>query len=103
MNAKNALVVVILIALAVSVYYDFTLYSSNQQLIADQDNFNRLINQNSTLNTPITKSQAIAIALAYGGWNASSLRGYTVNATLWNVTITPCPACFGPGSCGVVT
>ena len=31
------------------------------------------------------KSRAIRIALAYGGWNASSLRGQTVTGTLYYV------------------
>jgi hypothetical protein len=114
MKAFEALAVVLLIALAVSIYFDFALYSSNQQLtstvnnlnqsfndlnqryltlnqsyaqmIDDIDHFNSQVNQNSTFLTPISKSQAISIALAYGGWNATSLRGQIVVANLDHVT-----------------
>jgi len=52
------------------------------QLIDDINHFNNIINQDSAFQTPISKSQAIRIALAYGGWNATSLREQTVGANL---------------------
>ena len=58
------------------------------QLIDDINHYNDVINQNSVFRTPISKSQAIRIALAISGWNATSIRGKTVGATLQYMTIT---------------
>jgi len=58
------------------------LNESYAQLISDIDHFNAQINQNSTFQTPISKSQAIGIALVYGGWNVSLLEGMAVEASL---------------------
>jgi len=61
------------------------LNQSYSQLLSDIDHFNRQVDQTSFLMTPISKSQAIAIALAYGGWNATSLRGLAVVGKLERV------------------
>ncbi len=58
------------------------------QLIDDINHYKDATNQNSTFRTPISKSQAIKIALAISGWNATFLRGKTVDATLQYMIIT---------------
>jgi len=62
------------------------LNQSYTQLLSDMEHFNSQVDQQSPFLTRISKSQAIRIALAYGGWNASSLRGQTVAGTLYHVT-----------------
>jgi DNA-binding transcriptional ArsR family regulator len=61
------------------------LNQSYTQLLSDMEHFNSQVDQQSPFLTRISKSQAIRIALAYGGWNASSLRGQTVTGTLYYV------------------
>jgi len=58
------------------------------QLIDDINHYIDETNQNSTFRTPISKSLAIKIVLAISGWNATFLRGKTVEATLQYITIT---------------
>ena len=59
-----------------------TLNETYDQLIDDINHYNDMINQDSEFQTPISISQVIGIALAYGGWNATTLRGQTVGANL---------------------
>jgi hypothetical protein len=60
----------------------------------DQEYFQHQVNQSSAFQTPISKSQAIAIALAYGGWNATSLRGQVVVGRLDRIDFNASCACW---------
>ncbi len=58
------------------------------QQISDLIHYNNIINQDSIFQTPISISQAIRIALAYGEWSATTLRGQTVGAVLQYIAYT---------------
>ena len=58
------------------------------QLTDDINHYNDIINQDPEFQTPISKSQAIRIALAYDGWNATTLRGQTLGAVLQYISYT---------------
>jgi cell division protein FtsL len=109
MTLLSLIAICTLVVLAFSIYVSYAQYNQNQQLssaisnlnnsfsdlnqnyahvVNDLNYYNDLINQNSSFLTPISESQAIRMALAYGGWNATSLEGYWVNATLLYVSYT---------------
>lgn len=92
-------IVTIVLAIALVITMAFSIY--NYQL--QTQNFNNL-NQSytslsnllssiqmsessSTIHPPISKVQALLIALNYGGWNATSLQGMVIDVELFNLTI----------------
>jgi len=60
----------------------------------DQEYFQSQVNQSSAFQTPVSKSQAIAIALAYGGWNETNLRGQVVIGRLDRIDLNASCICW---------
>jgi len=116
MKSLEAVAIILVIALAVSIYFNYALYTNVQQLNLafnnlnqsyynlnqsysqlndDLNHYNNMINQNSPFSTPVSKSQAIRIALDYGGWNATTLSGMGVSATLQYRAFEQTPISYG--------
>lgn len=114
MKTIEVVVVIVAIILAFSIYFDLSLYNSNQKLTSGfltlNSSYNDLSNSyndlnmqyhnslssllnvinsetNTTINPPISELQALQIALEYGGWNAISLQGNQVSIGLWHVLL----------------
>jgi hypothetical protein len=124
MKKIEALAIILIAALAVTIYFDYSLYNSNQKLTSDfialNGSYNDLNNSYNILNTqyynslsslfnainsganttvqpPISELQALQMALQYGGWNATSLQGNQVSISLWYVLLSQDSASAGPG------
>jgi DNA-binding transcriptional ArsR family regulator len=64
-------------------------------LIEDWEYYNSQVNQQSIFLTPVSKSQAIAIALSHGGWNVFMLRGQIVVGWLEQVAYNSSSGTYG--------
>lgn len=120
MKIARVIIAILAIGLAVSMSVNAWQYDSNQQLnlrletlnqslaqvsqdleealqqisCYDSEHFLSQVNQSSAFQTPVSKSQAIALALAYGGWNETNLRGQLVVGRLDRIDFNASCACW---------